>query len=665
MKTSLKRIFRTPVRALLLFLLAAASTALLTVSAVSYTESAGRIQAMESQFTTIGRVEQLSTGMEYDIVENSCIGKHTNVYRTYGEIVPPDSLLFEGAHYLREPESRRYYLAYLPELINLRSGSKRFRDLIIFTFTALEDSDGTEPVRAQVRSVLLNELDFNQVHLEDEKHISEGEEVVVCQHFAGVLTPLRKGDTYIASVAKRYCDKHSAWEFAACQGPYSSECDQNGNPVLGEAASFPAMTKENGGCGYRIRTDVISEIPDYKNPARPIEKIDPSKQLPEKWTFYIIDRRELAANFPVLGTNSTDLLPTFHNGNAYIAQGRNITEEEFETGAGVCLIPQEWVAADAWFSSEELLGSQLNLGLFCTLSGFAPERSVYGGGSIQERYSMLDADGDKYTPFFYKGYQVVGTYSLRRTGVRVTGKTELMQDLIIIPQRSVTEEDANFAYFAPMNSYTTSFQIENGTAEQFDKAFHDAVPEAERLKITYEDNGYADLKASLLDLERSAVLLFLTGICAAAGMAVLLLYFFVVRQKREVAIARSMGGSKRQCRGLVLKGVLVLAAAACILGSCAGTLLLETSAPFDLKREQSVVQDGGTGSRYMGYDIAYSAWAKELDDPKLAEDDPAKPVLISIFVPLCEFLLVWGSSLLLVNRYVKADPILLLSQKPE
>ena len=43
---------------------------------------------------------------------------------------------------------------------------------------------------------------------------------------------------------------------------------------------------------------------------------------------------------PVQPTDGTKLLMYFYNGEAQITEGRDITEEEYEDGAKVCLIPE-------------------------------------------------------------------------------------------------------------------------------------------------------------------------------------------------------------------------------------------------------------------------------------------------------------------------------------
>ena len=45
---------------------------------------------------------------------------------------------------------------------------------------------------------------------------------------------------------------------------------------------------------------------------------------------------------PVVGTNSTDLLPSFYDGSAWLYEGRYPTTEEYAQGSEVCLVPKEF-----------------------------------------------------------------------------------------------------------------------------------------------------------------------------------------------------------------------------------------------------------------------------------------------------------------------------------
>ena len=660
MKNSLKQLLRTPGKAFLLFLLILATTALLTASVALYQGAAGRIALMESEFTTIGTVEQIPVATKYDIFENDCLGKRTNVYEVYDELISPDALSFEGAEYLSGPESRNYYLSYLTLGKYLRDGKQKYHGQVVLTFTALEDSDGQTPVLGEVRSVLLNELDIYERVVQGKERLKEYDQINVCQHLVREPKPLKAGKTYIISAMERYCEVHHQKELVAYPGVYSSETAEDGAPVEGKIPAFHTMEDDEDG-RYRIRIDAVGGIPDFMSRGLFLEEIDPKEQIPARWITFALSQKEMSSYFPVLATDNLNLLPTFHSRNAFIVSGREITEEEFETGAKVCLIPQSW----ALYSEMSYgLGKTLSVQPICTLSGYLPDRTNYGQGGVEQRYSLLDAAGARFSAFFMGEYEIVGTYSVN-SGLQSNGKTELIEDLIIVPEKSITVEDANFAFYAPMNSFTTSFQIENGTVEEFDRTFKAAVPESDLLRITYDDNGYEDMKASLSDMKRSALLLLLVGVFATCAMIAVVLFFFVRRQRREVAIMRSLGARKSGCRAAVLTGILLLSMFACILGSMLGFLVLERSTPFASKQELEITEENGAVNRYLGYDIAYSGWREKLNNPNFLEKSVKPSNACYFLVPLAEFFVLLFSSIFLVDRYLKTDPIYLLSQKLE
>lgn len=428
----------------------------------------------------------------------------------------------------------------------------------------------------------------------------------------------------------------------------------------GTIPSFQAMRRGSEG-RYRVRIDAVSGIPDFMSNGLSIEEIDPTEQLPSEWVTFALSQKERSSFFPILATDNINLLPTFHSGNAFVISGREITEEEFETGAKVCLIPQSWVL-HSW---EYEVGRTLSVPLICTLSGYTPDQTVYGQDGIEQRYSLLNASGTRFTTFFMGNYEIVGTYALANTSLQSSGKTELIEDQIIVPKKSITVDDANFAFFAPMNSFTTSFQIENGTVEEFDSAFKAAVSESDRLSITYDDNGYEDIKASLSDMKRSALLMLLVGIFAACAMIAVVLFFFVRRQKREIAVMRGLGAGKGHCRVTVLMGIFILSMIACVLGSMLGFLVLESSAPFASKQELEITEEDSVVNRYLGYDIAYSGWREKLTNPSLLEAATEQSHACYFLVPIGEFFVLFLSSVFLVNRYLKIDPIFLLSPRFE
>ena len=211
-----------------------------------------------------------------------------------------------------------------------------------------------------------------------------------------------------------------------------------------------------------------------------------------------------------------------------------------------------------------------------------------------------------------------------------------------------------FALIIGLVVLTTSFMLPNGTIESFDAALRVAVPETSELTITYDDNGYGDLMTSLNNARMSAVLLFVGGLIAVVGIVVLLLYFFIVKQKKRTAIERSLGMSKAQCRVSLMAGILVLALVASVIGVGISAVLL-----------QSDVLTGTAQSETEEIDTTFSIWEKGQTEVTEPETDETGPVAVYVFIPVCLLVFIFLLSLVLVNRNLKTEPILLLSGKGE
>lgn len=161
MKNSLKQLLRTPMKALLFFLLLTAGTALLTVGACLFARTAERIAAVESEFTTIATVEQKPVSTYVEEGYNSCLGAHGNEFPVYDRLIPFDVLKDAELPYIDEPESRPVYLS------SWMNPSPRTWNIIhqefVAAFTPLETGDGKEPVKVEVTRVFYSNVIYQQV----------------------------------------------------------------------------------------------------------------------------------------------------------------------------------------------------------------------------------------------------------------------------------------------------------------------------------------------------------------------------------------------------------------------------------------------------------------------------------------------------------------------
>lgn len=697
MKNSLKQLLHTPARTALFFLLMTAATLLLVFSASLWSETDQRIDQVESTFTTIGTVEQLPvlTG-SLTTWENGCVIEQSSTRDIWDVRVSVDDLLFEGADYVTEPEFRPYHMVEQPSwkhTVAIEHWNEAWYH--VFEFTALEDSDELGEARVQIEQVLLKQ----EHNLYDWGYVPphEGEVIIFCQcggnRFTpnGSVFPLKKGKRYIAAaLVNAGCVVHvvpeeelSEWErdkykfdrteYAMYQAPYSTQHDAEGNEI--ESDWFPYL--ENGEQNvYRVE-EVTDDF--YEEGERG-----------QNWLRWAKTINQYHNYFPVLPVDKLHMLPLFQEHRAYLTTGRAITQEEYDSGALVCMVPESTLKLNGW-----KIGDKLSLPLLCSLYGpdarmiWVNWTPTYGRHfyTPYEYFSPIGADGREYEAFWEAEYEIVGTYDmLQKMSVYTDG--EIYPDTILIPQNSIQASDENnIAGFNYFDGKTATFQIENGTIDEFDAALRANVPQAESLLITYNDNGYTEIMETLQSTRSAAQLLFAVGLLAAIAIILLLLYFFVVKEKKRTAIEQSLGMTKSQCRVSMLAGVLVLTVLASCLGTLGGAAAMEVfhrqeQAAAEAASEDNLAEESNLeeiaetddGKEDAAEDVIldpgeynpkYSPWAQNANARQNVNFAARTPVFVYVLVPLALVLLVFVLSLLLVNRNLKIDPIYLLSSKSE
>ena len=143
---------------------------------------------------------------------------------------------------------------------------------------------------------------------------------------------------------------------------------------------------------------------------------------------------------------------------------------------------------------------------------------------------------------------------------------------------------------------------------------------------------------------------------AALSIVALLLYFFVVKEKKRTAVERSLGMTKRQCRVSLLSALMILTVLSASIGSICGTLALDR-----MHEPQVVAKTAQERDSMYAYDTRYSTWAAGRELAERAEINVDMPVYVHYAVPLCLSVLVLVFALLLMAVSFKTDPIYLLS----
>lgn len=632
MLNSLKQLIRTPVKTVLFLLLMAAATALLVLGANLWADTQQKIDRVEESFTTIGTVEQKPSGTRevsyWDFMSKDTVSYTADVY---DPALSVDILDFEGANYLAGPEKRPFYFGYnsalkLPDSIN----SLEIYTFII-EFTPDEDCVPTEPVHVTAERVLYGNL-------------SGREDFWFCNHSAENPMPLEAGKHYIAMM----------WEF------YTSYSHPDFDSRVG-AEMTPIGIPQS-----------VQSVDGVRVPLE--DELDGNTQLEEVtdgfydtahgkyWLELAKACERLDGAYCVLPASNMNLLPSFHEQDVIIRDGREITKEEFASGAEVCLVSTTFA-----FTNNLQVGDKIPV---------EPAEADYSE-VIGDKFSayqttrnpMLNAEGKPFEPFWSAEYEIVGLYYTVDTQI-MPGMSEIGNEYantIVVPANSIRASDENNVLycggyagsnpgnFASLRAYNTSFQIPNGTTAEFMEAFYAAVPEADQLEITFYDNGYEQVIGGLNNMRSISILLFAAGLVAALAILILLLYFFIVRQKKRTAVERSLGMSRRQCRVSLASGVVMLSIVAAVLGTVGSTFLIDKVDELDL-----------TGQAEETYSRYYSIWVTpEVELPEDVEAESADALWLDFAIPAGMVLLTAALSALMVNQNLKTEPILLLSTKAE
>jgi len=526
---------RTPTKTILLFILIMFSCVLLTLGANLWFVSKVIMEDYEGTFITIGTVQQKQTAVE-KISRWDAGEKDYQFYAvpTYGAFHPLSILDFEGANYVLQPEKRPVYFAYSQDFVNY--GHISADDLyqmhsMVIEVKPLEDGIPDAPMKMQIMDVKFGRLPDYITTL------------WLCDHYNDNPQKFYAEKTYIMLV-------HWGMSHRDLEG------------------IFPKFD-------FHTWDEVAEGFYETENGKRWLSLI-------EALGHYIFLT-------PVTPTQNTNLLMPFYNGEAFIKMGRDISEDEYQRGDRVCLVPRIFAERN-----DLTVGSTLKLSLYYADYG------TLGRLDIQP-YGVLNDKGEVFQAFEIGDYTVVGIYDLINPNDRKTNFNgyEMVRNEIVIPSVSVKNDDKeNIVSTGPMMGYTTSFQIENGSIDQYMVAWNKLG--IDDLEIRFYDRGYSQLKAGMENMRSMSQLLLISGIAMAISILLLFCHLFISKQKRRAAIERSLGVGIKSVAISLLAGVMVLTILGCIFGSFLGWSLTG--------------QVINNLSRETYYSTDFSAWAVNTGD---------------------------------------------------
>ena len=398
------------------------------------------------------------------------------------------------------------------------------------------------------------------------------------------------------------------------------------------------------------RSEYVSCDYPYENPFW-IYEYDELKSKPEMLKKYEQIARAYYINsrsFGVMTTNDLTGIPAFHLGNMFIPEGRMITEEEYASGAKVCMISTDLAKLQGWNVGDKIDFS------FYEYNNFV--NATIWGSRLSPRYTYTDPDH-----FFDNGeYEIVGTYNVRPlTGTSAVSASAVSVpwNTIYIPEKSL--ENAPAEEDRPVTGALLTIWLENGKIEPFIERMNElGITGAKQgdyeARFTFYDQGYSRIQPSLEALSGTAELLLILSSSLLVIAALLLAFFYAQSQKQSIGTMRLLGCSKARAFAAVMLSALIIAVTGALIGAAIGHALTASVG------ESIMANANQTPEEFLAFS-AYLAESTQVD-VEFALGADAKVSLLTCLAALGLFI---AGTLVFVARYLGKGPRELLPRAGE
>ena len=378
------------------------------------------------------------------------------------------------------------------------------------------------------------------------------------------------------------------------------------------------------------------------------EDVENDPELKEKYEqisrAYHINSR----SFGVTTTNDITGIPAFNLGNMFIREGHAISDEEFASGAKVCMISKEQAVVQNWKVGQKINFNFYEYGFFTN--------ATFWNSQLSPRYTYTSPDH-----FFDSGeYEVVGIYDVRpMTGSSTISEAAISVpwNTIYIPEKSLTnapaEEDR------PVTGALLTIWLENGKIEPFIERMNElGITGAKQgdyeARFTFYDQGYSRIQPSLEALSGTAELLLILSSSLLVIAALLLAFFYAQSQKQSIGTMRLLGCSKARAFAAVMLSALIIAVTAALIGAAIGHALTAGVG------ESIMASANQTPEEFLAFS-AYLAESTQVE-VEFALGADAKVSLLTCLAALGLFI---AGTLVFVIRYLGKGPRELLPRAGE
>lgn len=295
------------------------------------------------------------------------------------------------------------------------------------------------------------------------------------------------------------------------------------------------------------------------------------------WAQTVENDQKQLHSFPVLGTQALETMYVFNQSDAVMIEGRSFTQEEYASGAKVCVISET-----AALTGGIGVGDTIHLSQYITgLNGNEGNTSLYtiGLGSELNNPTVGRFPPDEYVTE-HEAFIVVGIYQLQRSWDSST--FSITPNTIFIPQTAqisggyggaayiatestLYEEPLDYLYPNGTYGIYLSVKLRNGMSDEF------LAQAGEIVSNTFQtfDQGYEAAKESVQAVGQDAWKMMGLAVIGWLLMMTLYLVLYQGSEQHNLGIMRSLGAKPKQCARYLFGSGWLLSA----VGICLGTLL--------------------------------------------------------------------------------------------
>ena len=285
--------------------------------------------------------------------------------------------------------------------------------------------------------------------------------------------------------------------------------------------------------------------------------------------------------FSVIGTDLLESLYTFHQKESFVTDGRSFTDDEYRSGAKVCLISESTAQASSLH-----VGDEIDMSFYWGIDSSSLSFNVLWKPQPEPYSAKLGFTGEP------RRYRVIGIY--RQSNLWDTTGYSFTPNTVFVPAASLNE----YCFTARQGAMFT-YVLQNGRMQDFKDAL--AAQGYPTNLVFCFDGGYSKIADTLRGFHKSAAQLFIAA--CATSLAALLVYqaLFVNRQRRTMGLMLSLGAGRKRAAWFGCRIAILPIVMATVIGAAAGLLTMNATLRSLLSSVSEVMDTAMSSTAALGH----------------------------------------------------------------